>query len=154
MTNVFSSVFLLSHRLKGKWSLRRREGFHSTLSVSFTLRRHSTPLFDWYNLHSYFIYQWRRKYKGLTKSPFLVIHAKGERILAQSKRTAPPPKNFKIFEITFTIDILLLIYFKIGMIFSIGISFSKTSISIYFQLVSTKTLLKTKRRISLRGSFV
>jgi hypothetical protein len=61
MTNVYSSVFLLSHRLKGKWSLRQRQGFHSTLSVSITLRRHSTPLFDWYNLHSYFIYQWRRK---------------------------------------------------------------------------------------------
>jgi hypothetical protein len=62
---------------------------------------------------------------------------KGERVLAQSKRTAPPPKDFKIFKRKF----------------SIGISFSKTSISIYFQLVSIKTLLKTKRRISFRGSF-
>jgi hypothetical protein len=44
MTNVFSRKFLLSHRLKGKWSLRRRQGFHSTLSVLFTLRCHSTPL--------------------------------------------------------------------------------------------------------------
>jgi hypothetical protein len=60
-THVFLSVFILSHRLKGKWSLQRRQGFHSTLTVSFTLCRHSTPLLDWYNLHSYFIYQWRRK---------------------------------------------------------------------------------------------
>jgi hypothetical protein len=30
------------------------------------------------------------KEKGLTK-PFLAINAKGEIILAQSKRTAPPP---------------------------------------------------------------
>jgi hypothetical protein len=37
------------------------------------------------------------------------------------------------------------------MIFSIGISFSKTSISIYFQLVSIETLLKTKKIISFRG---
>jgi hypothetical protein len=43
-TNVFSSEFLISHRLKGKRSLRRRQGFHSTLSVLFTLRRHSAPL--------------------------------------------------------------------------------------------------------------
>jgi hypothetical protein len=35
-TNVLSRVFyILSLRLKGKWSLRRRKGFHSTLSVSF-----------------------------------------------------------------------------------------------------------------------
>jgi hypothetical protein len=35
MTNVFSSIFLLSQRLEGKLSLRRRQGFHSTLTVSF-----------------------------------------------------------------------------------------------------------------------
>jgi hypothetical protein len=30
-------------------------------------------------------------------TPFLAIHAKGEKIFAQSKRTAPPPNfNFKI----------------------------------------------------------
>jgi hypothetical protein len=79
---------------------------------------------------------------------------KGERVLDQSKRTAPPPKNFKIFKRTFSIGILLSVILQIGMIFSIVISFSKTSISIYFQLVSIKTLLKTKRRISSRGSFV
>jgi hypothetical protein len=108
MTNVYSSVFLLSHRLKEKWSLRRRQGFHSTLSVSFTLHRHSTPLFDWYNLHSYFIYQWRRKVKRALKSlRFWRFMPKGERVLAQSKRTTPPPKNFKIFKRTFSIGILL-----------------------------------------------
>jgi hypothetical protein len=31
------------------------------------------------------------KVKGLTKAPFLVIMPKGERVLAQSKRIAPPP---------------------------------------------------------------
>jgi hypothetical protein len=32
---------------------------------------------------------------------------KGEKVLAQSKRTAPPPKNFQIFEIKFSIGSLL-----------------------------------------------
>jgi hypothetical protein len=32
-----------------------------------------------------------RAHISLTKYPFLAIHAKGEKILAQSKRTAPPP---------------------------------------------------------------
>jgi hypothetical protein len=44
-------------------------------------------------------------YKGLifhSSNPFLAIHAKGEKVLAQSKRTAPPP-NFKDSQI----DILL-----------------------------------------------
>jgi hypothetical protein len=69
---------------------------------------------------------------------------KGERVLAQSKRTAPPP-----FE-TFLDDI-----FQIGMTFSIGIfKVSKLVPKYKFQLVSIKTLLKTKRRTSLRGSFV
>jgi hypothetical protein len=33
----------------------------------------------------------KRAYISLTKYPFLAIHAKGEKVLAQSKRTAPPP---------------------------------------------------------------
>jgi hypothetical protein len=55
---------------------------------------------------------------------------KGEKVLAQSKRTAPP-SNFKI-------DILLC---------------SKGEKIVFSKLIS-KTLLNTKRRISLRGSFV
>jgi hypothetical protein len=70
---------------------------------------------------------------------------KGEKVLAQSKRTAPPPifKNFELrkdFSIDdFSIGILFLIEFQIG-----------TTLS---KLIS-KTLLNTKRRILLRGSFV
>jgi hypothetical protein len=116
MTKVFSSVFLPSHRLKGKWSLRRRQGFHSTLSISFTLCRHSTP--NWYNLHSYFIYQWRESLpKGSQSLRFWRLMPKGERVLAQSKRTAPPP--FKIFKMRFSIGILL--YFRLICLLSIGI---------------------------------
>jgi hypothetical protein len=51
-----------------------------------------TTLHFWYNLHSYYSYQWRRKVKGLTKSPFLAINAKGgESISPKQKGTAPPP---------------------------------------------------------------
>jgi hypothetical protein len=96
MTNVFFKVyFMLSHRLKGKWSLRRRQGFHSTPSnySSFAVTPHRSPL--WYNLHSYIVCQRGREFeKGLYfthKYPFLAIHVKGEKVLAQSKITAPPP---------------------------------------------------------------
>jgi hypothetical protein len=69
---------------------------------------------------------------------------KGEKVLAQSKRTAPPPiskmYSFKFgLRKDFSIGILFLIKFQIGIPSS--------------KLIS-KTLLNTKRRISLRGSFV
>jgi hypothetical protein len=55
---------------------------------------------------------------------------KGERVRAQSKRTAPPPIcKFSVFQKVFSNWFTL---FKINI----------------------KTLLNTKRRISLRGSFV
>jgi hypothetical protein len=121
MTNVFSSVFLLSHRLKGKWSLRRRQGFHSTLSVSFTLHHHSTSLSNWYNISLIFTCtNGGESNKGSQSLYFWRLMPKGERVLAQSKRTTPPPTNFKIFEIKFLIGILLSIYFKLVW-FSIGI---------------------------------
>jgi hypothetical protein len=60
---------------------------------------------------------------------------KGEKVLAQSKRTAPPP-NFKI-------KVLKLISYCVR----------KWEKVVSSKLIS-KTLLNTKRRISLRGSFV
>jgi hypothetical protein len=81
----------------------------------------------------------------------LAIHAKGGESISPKQKDPPPLKNFKIFKRTFSIGILLSVILQIGMIFSIGISFSKTSISIYFQLVYIKTLLKTKRRIYSSG---
>jgi hypothetical protein len=65
----------------------------------------------------------------------LAIHAKGEKVLAQRKRTAPPP-NFKI---------------KVFKLISYCVQKGEKV------LVSSKllkTLLNTKRRILLRGSFV
>jgi hypothetical protein len=81
----------------------------------------------------------------------LAIHAKGGESIspkqkdrthhAQSKRTAPTTTNFQKFELRkdFSIGILFLIEFQIGKTLS--------------KLIS-KTLLNTKRRILLRGSFV
>jgi hypothetical protein len=93
-------ISMLSRRLKGKWSLRRRQGFHSTLSVLSTLRHHSTlSLQFWYNLHSYYCLPKGEKVvpKGLyftLSIRFWRFMPKGEKVLAQSKRTAPPT-NFK-----------------------------------------------------------
>jgi hypothetical protein len=60
---------------------------------------------------------------------------KGEKVLAQSKRTAPPP--------IFKIKILKLISYCV----------QKGEKVVSSKLMS-KTLLDNKRRISLRGSFV
>jgi hypothetical protein len=134
MTNVSSSVLLcLVIELKGKWSIRQRRCFHSTPSVLSTLCRYSAISPHWYNLHSYlFVCHWResrRVYISLTSIRFWRFMPKGEKVLAQSKRTAPPP-NFQIG---------ILMCFQKG-------EKALVSSKIY------KTLLNTKRRISLRGS--
>jgi hypothetical protein len=49
-------------------------------------------------------------------TPFLAIHAKGEKVLAQSKRTAPPPisKIQFVFEVVFSNWYLIVnIFFKL-----------------------------------------
>jgi hypothetical protein len=90
---------MISLRLKGKWSIPQRQGFHSNSdSITYPL------LLLMYisigmTLHSYFLYQWgestRRKYEGLSSSPFLVINAKGgESIKPKAKG---PHHHFKIF---------------------------------------------------------
>jgi hypothetical protein len=83
-TNMFPWVSrVLSLRLKGKWSIRRRQGFHSTLSVSFTLRHHSTSLSNWYNLSLIFTCTNGGESK---RSPFLAINAKGGEILSPKQK--------------------------------------------------------------------
>ena len=72
--------------------------------------------------------------------PLLAIHAKkGEKVWAQSKRTAPPP----ISKLSFSKSIFnwYSIMFKKGE-------------KVVFQKWYIKTLLNTKRWISFRGSFV
>jgi hypothetical protein len=66
---------------------------------------------------------------------------KGEKVLAQSKRTAPPP-NFEI-------KILKLISYCVQKGEKVCSKGGETSI-----FENCKTLLNTKRRISKRGSFV
>jgi hypothetical protein len=70
---------MLSRRLKGKWSLRRRRGFHSTLLVLSILRHHSIlSLHIGIIFHSYIIYQrGRQLIEWALMTPFLAIHAKG-----------------------------------------------------------------------------
>jgi hypothetical protein len=107
MTNVVSSTFIPSHRLKGKRSLRRRQGFHSTPSnySSFAVAPHRSPF--WYNIHSYIIYHRGRKpraYISLISIRFWRFMPKGEKVLAQSKRIAPPPiskKYILVFQFVF-----------------------------------------------------
>jgi hypothetical protein len=143
MTNVFSSEFLLNHRLKGKWSTRQRRRFHLTPSVLLTLCLYSTSLSNWYNLHSYYLHQWGES-KGLTKSPFLAIYAKGGESISP-KQKDHTTTNFKIFEIKFSIGI-----FQI----SIPLEIISQLVSIFQIDIYLKTLLKAKRRISFRGSIV
>jgi hypothetical protein len=64
---------------------------------------------------------------------------KGERVRAQSKRTAPPP-------------ISKLLCFQ--EYFQLVSYYAKKGEKVVFQKRYIKTLLNTKRRISFRGSFV
>jgi hypothetical protein len=109
--------------------------------------------------------------KLLSSSPFLAINAKGEKVLAQSKRTAPPPfqnftnKYFNWYLIKMNFQLVREVNFLIGISFDISklffklassklhikyerISIATISLHIYF-----KTLLKAKGRISFRRSF-
>jgi hypothetical protein len=61
-----------------------------TLTVSFTLCRYSYNSQLVYSFTHIHFTIWEKVSKGLSSSPFLAINAKGEKGLAQSKRTAPP----------------------------------------------------------------
>jgi hypothetical protein len=95
---------MISLKFKGKWSIRQRQGFHSNCDGTIyplpILRKLSIGI----NLHSYFFYQWGRKYSapkgenciGLSSSPFLAINAKrGESIKPKAKG---PHHHFKVFK--------------------------------------------------------
>jgi hypothetical protein len=134
--------------LKGKWSIRQRHRFHSTSSVLSFLAG-ILPALQFGIIFTHILFakggeKVKRAYISL-KYPFLAIHAKGGESISpkQKDRTTT---NFQKFELRndfsnddFPIGILFLIEFQIGI----------TSL----KLIS-KTLLNTKRRISLRGSFV
>jgi hypothetical protein len=150
----FQVYFKPSHRLKGKRSLRRRQRLplHS-IKLLFLCRR-SAPLSIFGIIVTHILFakrgesSYKRAYISL-KYPFLAIHAKGGESISpkQKDRTTTNFQKFElrkvfqmvIFHDEFSIGILFLIEFQIG-----------TSSS---KLI-TKTLLNTKRRILLRGSFV
>ena len=93
----FQVYFKPSHRCieRELESSVKTKGFHSTPSnySSFVVAPQHSPI--WYNLHSYIIYQrgesLKRAYTSLTSIRFWRFMPKGEKVLAQSKRTAPPP---------------------------------------------------------------
>jgi hypothetical protein len=136
---------MLSHRLKGKWSPRRRKGFHSTPSnySSFADTPHRSPI--WYNLHSYIVCQRgresKRAYISLTKYSFLAIHAKGGESISpkQKDRTTT---NFKNVFFQFVLKKFSNWYLIFYIISKLVWPLSK---------LTSKTLFNTKRRISLRG---
>jgi hypothetical protein len=90
---------MLSHRLKGKWSSRRRQGFHSTPSyyLPFAVTPHHSPL--WYNPSLiYFFARGEENLIRALKTPFLAINAKGgESIIPKQKDRTTMPIS-KIFE--------------------------------------------------------
>jgi hypothetical protein len=138
--------------LKGKWSIRQRHRFHSTSSV-LSILAGILPALQFGIIFTHILFakggeKITRAYISLTSIRFWRFMPKGEKVLkvlAQSKRTAPPPiskmKSFKfVLKEGFSIGILFLIEFS----------------NWYnpFQNQYLKPLLNTKRRISLRGSFV
>jgi hypothetical protein len=87
---------MLSLILKGKWSIRQRQGFHSNSDgIIYPLPLLRKTL-NWYDPHSYFFYQWGRKYQGLSSSPFLAINTKGEESI--KPKAKGPHHHFKFFQ--------------------------------------------------------
>jgi hypothetical protein len=133
---------MISLQLKGKWSTSRRQGFHSTLSVSFTLcltHRHPIGI----NLHSYPLFSKggeNRPRRGRIIRPLKFLHfwhlmqrgkvlGPKQKDCTTSKRTAPP-YHFQIQK------------FQL-------VSVSKVEI-----ISITKTLLTAKGRTFSGGAFV
>jgi hypothetical protein len=91
---------MISLRLKGKWSIWQRQGFYSNSDgITYPL-----PLLVYLSFgitfHSYFFTNGGESIKGLSRSPFLVLNAKGgENIKPKSK--GPHHHHFKIFEMKF-----------------------------------------------------
>jgi hypothetical protein len=109
----FQVIFMLSRRLKGKWSLRRRQGFHSTLSVPFILRHHSTlALHIGIILHSYVICQrGRQLIERALMIPFFGDSCQRGR---KYEPKAKGPHHHLILKYNFQLSIWYLLVFKRG----------------------------------------
>jgi hypothetical protein len=126
---------MLSLKLKGKWSIRQRQGFHSNSDGIIyplpLLRKLSIGI----NLSLIFILPTGEKVKGLSRSPFLVINAKGgESIKPKVKRQH---HHFKIFKLKEEINWYNFIWYL----------FQK-------ERIISKTLLKAKGKISSGGALI
>jgi hypothetical protein len=84
---------------KGIGVFDENKGFHSITHSSPSLR---ATLRIWYNLH---FYSFTKGEKVVNKGLYFTLSIcfwrfmpKGEKVLAQSKRTAPPPPNFKTYD--------------------------------------------------------
>jgi hypothetical protein len=77
---------MISVRLKGKWSIRQRQGFHSNSDGLIYPLSLLTKLSIGMTLHSYFFYQWGRKYKGSQVLHFWRLMPKGEKGLSPKKK--------------------------------------------------------------------
>jgi hypothetical protein len=141
-TNMFPwASRVLSLRLKGKWSIWQRHRFPSTSSVLSFLAGIPPSLQIWYNLHSYIVCQRGRESKrahiSLTSIRFWRFMPKGEKVLAQSKRTAPPPISKNVF-----FQFVFKKFFKL-------VSY----IWYNFKLVWPPSKLISKTLLTLRGEF-
>jgi hypothetical protein len=95
----FQVYFKPSHRLKGNRSLRRRQRLPLHSIILLILRRRSEQLSNFGIIFTHIVFAkgGESSYKGLifhSSIRFWRFMPKGEKVLAQSKKTAPPP-NFK-----------------------------------------------------------
>jgi hypothetical protein len=117
----FQVNIMLSHRLKGKWSSRQRQ------KASTPLHRIIHPLPSLHNALQFaiiftpilFTKGGESLKNGLYfthKYPFWRFMPKGEKVLAQSKMTAPPPIS-KICSLSICIKEVFFKDFQIGILF-------------------------------------
>jgi hypothetical protein len=116
----FQVHIMLSHRLKGKWSSRRRQKastpLHRIIHPSPSL--HNALQFGIIFTHILFAkgeIVRRRAYISLTSIRFWRFMPKGEKVLAQIKRTVPPPIS-KICSLSICIKEVFLKDFQIGIL--------------------------------------
>jgi hypothetical protein len=107
--------FMISHRLKGKWSssAKTRLPLHRIIHPSSSLHTALqfgiifTPILFTKGGESL-----KRAYISLTSIRFWRFMPKGEKVLAQSKRTAPPPIS-KIYSLSICVKKVFVKIFKL-----------------------------------------
>jgi hypothetical protein len=132
-------------------SAKTRLPLHST-SIIYPSPSLRTTLQLWYNLHSSIVCQRGENLKRALKTLFLAINAKGGESISPKQKdrtTTPISKNFETKFLMFSISI-----FQINIPLRNSSSFGIYILRRSFSNLVSKTLLNTKRRISLRGSFV